>query len=290
MYDLSGLSRLMTMVVSGSTAQYQAAMSRLHVRVKEAIVERKTVLDRKEQLALREQKRDPDESEEEVFILDPSVLTVQDLQMEFRLPKLSLTLHAVYHTRPEIRSEAITRGVSLLHSTPVPVLSVECKGLRGKIDACNNPWIARIQLAAGKFRVRDMQSFNHSKSQKSVGQRNGSSSSSRSDRKNGTRSSSEATPIVSLRGVSAAVNLTQTSTMSRMIDGKLDSSCFDWNATVSMFPVTFVVNSASFHSAKKDNGALFWQRFRLLSHLWAPREHWAMGSSVSQISVSGRIP
>lgn len=74
--------RLLSMVVTGSPAVHAAAHAKFSVRVKEAMAERRQVLERQQQLAEREANRDGEE-EEEVFILDPSVLTVQDLNVSF---------------------------------------------------------------------------------------------------------------------------------------------------------------------------------------------------------------
>lgn len=76
--------RLLTMLVIGSDAVQQEAAVKFTTRVKEVVEERKTVLERQQKLEVNESFNNSQGSaadDDEVFILDPSVLTVQDIQV-----------------------------------------------------------------------------------------------------------------------------------------------------------------------------------------------------------------
>lgn len=73
--------RLMSMLVVGDSTAIQSAKSKLQVRVNEAMEDRKIKVARQEEVAKREKIANGGMDEDDAFILDPSVLSIQDLQV-----------------------------------------------------------------------------------------------------------------------------------------------------------------------------------------------------------------
>ena len=116
------------------------------------------VYDRMVANALREKGREgqeDDEDNEEIFILDPSVLTVQELSVQLNASKILVACAVCYSdlsaTSPSLSSSSSSSIPSLSSSSSssvscfslTPVVMLELTGLRASALASNNPWIGR---------------------------------------------------------------------------------------------------------------------------------------------------
>mmetsp|Transcript_13655 Transcript_13655/g.18496 ORF Transcript_13655/g.18496 Transcript_13655/m.18496 type:complete len:168 (-) Transcript_13655:209-712(-) len=85
--------------------------------------------------------------------------------------------------------------------------------------------------------------------------------------------------LLSLPRIVARMQLSQTSTMARKIDGLLDWTCFDYTASVSMFPFSMSFRPQSFGSGiMGSTWANVWKASSPLSHLFLKRANWSKGT------------
>ena len=206
-------------------------MAKFKTRVDEAIAAKRTIVERQQQLARLELHRSEsgdDDDEDEIFVLDPSLLTVQDFQFRVIIPNISLTVCAVYVTQPPPQpqhgnnraptskqahhqsgvtmNKTATGSVQVMnHSSPSPIFAVEIKLLEAQLNANNNPWSVRVRVSIGRLRLLNLEPIKQKldTSAKASG-----------------RGSRE--PIISLPNIHGFLNITQSSTVGKGIDGSLD--------------------------------------------------------------------
>ncbi len=132
------------------------------------------------------------EEQEESFILDPSQLTAQDMQLTVSVPSVSLQAFAVYVVPSEVRGA--DGNEDLPFATNVPLLRVAVRGVTGKATASNNPWVVRGSAAVESLRVQLLQKEAAVNADTELPE-----------------------PLLSLPKVTGSFTLTQTSSMSRFI-------------------------------------------------------------------------
>lgn len=278
----------MSMAVSGSQASYQAAFQRLQDRVKEAVEERRAVVARQQALSAREQA----EEEEEAFVLDPSLLTVKDLQLRFSAPAVSACLSALYVSPPTVRALMLERQAPpLAHSVPIPLVVCQVRNVVVTARAANNPWVGDAQCSVGAVRVFVQPAG--------------------ADGAPPSSSSKPPLPLLALPRVTASIHVEQTSSVGRSVGGGLDVSCFDYKIVLESGFLRATLHPHSFRAPADGPGAgsggesssgssggsgsgtttrSIWSAFRPLHHLWARRAHWALASSSSSASSDGTMP
>ena len=91
------------------------------------------------------------------------------------------------------------------HSSPSPIFAVEIKLLEAQLNANNNPWSVRVRVSIGRLRLLNLEPIKQKldTSAKASG-----------------RGSRE--PIISLPNIHGFLNITQSSTVGKGIDGSLD--------------------------------------------------------------------
>jgi hypothetical protein len=246
--EVSDLSlRVMSMVVVGNTSN---ATNKFQARIKDAIEERRSIISRQEQVARREKLAGASDQEEEVFILDPSVLSLQDLQLEVNLPMISLTIYAIHADGNRSDSKSI-----IYSQSPLCKLIVSNLAVHGKLSS--NPWSGFIQAEIASLQLQES--------------------------RNMTKSSDLVQPMLSLNDLVIAMNFSQISTMSQYVSGLLDPTCFEWSASISMFPITIKLTSQSTAMSNNKMSKL-WTNHRLLPHLGEPIAGWSLAGG------SGRNP
>lgn len=241
-----------------------------------------------------------DESEEEeAFILDPSLLTVQDMCLSAAIPSFKLVVSGQYAVPVAIRAQVFMmssanseqEAVMLPRSLLVPVYTMTVRDMTGVIRAANNPLTANGEVRCGGLRFQ---------------------SHSANDDREGEGGDGEQLSV-RLPRMSMSFDVTQTSTMSRFLDGRLDRSCFDSRCTLNLTPsLSIRINSPNMidlDSALRDEDGnsldvqveqqqqqavevhSLWRSRRPLSHLLLPAARWAKvagcGSS-SQVTTSSK--
>lgn len=164
------------------------------------------VLERQEKLASNESfsatlSTSKSEDEEEAFILDPSMLTVQDIQLAVHIPRVTLQVSAVYLV-PEAARSSDSSNSELPVEANVPLVKVCVEGVRTKASASNNPWVMRGTCSMDRLYVQMMQS-------------DPSSITLTADDRRLSHPLPE--PLLCLPRVTGTYSLTQTSTMGRSI-------------------------------------------------------------------------
>eukprot|EP01034_Spumella_vulgaris_P021313 gene21313-27343_t len=282
----SAVVRLVTMLVVGGEEARTAATNRFQEKITEMLSERKTVLMRQEKLASNESfsnslsnksasAAEGEDDEGESFILDPSMLTVQDIQLSVSLPSVTLQVFAVYVVPSASRDDG---NEDLPSEANIPLLKVSLKGVRTKATASNNPWVLRGTGSVDQLKLQVLQT---DPSLTAAALTDGAATPTKS---------SLPEPLLSLPRLTGTYSLTQISTMGRSIDGKLDISCFDFNGSVSMYPFTVAVNPQALFSSTTTRGVNVWRAVRALDHLWLKPAKWAKGMSSAHIGVDGKPP
>lgn len=263
--------RIIAVVVAGTQNGYQLAFARLQEKVKEAIEARKTVVMRQQQLAERD-----DGEEDEAFVLDPSVLTVRDLQMQLTVPSINVCFSALYVSPAVVRAQYESQGQKLAHSVPVPLVATHIRGVSATVRANNNPWIVECQGSVDAVRVFIQPP---------------TTSAQQEGEPRDKTSRKPPLPLFALPKVTVSAVLTQTSTMARTIAGGYDPSCFDIRATMEsgFFKTTLHPETLSSLSGREASSSI-WKSFRPLHHLWNRRAHWSRGTQNSTASTDGKMP
>lgn len=262
--------RLMSMVVDGTDRFQSAVKARFSLRVQEAIKERTLVVQRQQELAAREATRNDEDDVEEVFILDPSALTIHDVNLSVKFQRLSVTVEMLYLTPAPLRAQiSKISSKELPHFKSIPLAYVLIKGLEASAHGSNNPWAIIAKISIEKAKVREI--YNHQLVLKNNEKRKECFS-------------------LKIPPIHAQLNVTQTSTMSRTIGGHLDEYCFDFDGFVEMSPFKIILNPKSFFNASSSKSVTLWKMYRILQHLWTQRTEWAMGHGFNSMGEDSTYP
>ena len=263
--------RLMTMVVEGTDRFQSAVQARFSARVKEAIAERTLVVQRQQELAAREAMRnDDDDDVEEVFILDPSALTIHDLNFSIKFDRLSVTVEMLYLTPAPLRAQiSKISSKELPHFKSIPLAYILIKGFEANAQGSNNPWVITAKLSVQKVKIQEI--YNSQVLLKSNEKRRECFS-------------------LKIPPIHAQLNVTQTSTMSRTIGASLDESCFDFDGFVEMHPFKVKLNPRSFFVASGCKSVTLWKMYRILQHLWTRQSEWALGYGFNSMGEGSTFP
>jgi hypothetical protein len=266
--------RLMSCLVRGSTfsASYQNSLAKMRSRVGDAIKEKKQLFDRLQQLAEREKDKGSLEDDDSLFVLDPSLLTVQDLKVNVAFPSLKVTVESLCVLPMAIREKA--GGSSKVKS--FPLIAVELKGIECSATAKNNPWDAQASASFQSLKVLDLAAMRQLKRI-----REGVSPL--------VLPKIQLDPLVSLPSAKANFTITQISSIGRNIDGLLNLSCFEWTGELSFLSFKFIVSPRSFHSLSSQGLTPLWKAYRVLQHLWIPRFPFGLGSSFMSLGSESSV-
>ena len=230
--------RIMTMIVPNSS-MVQSARAKLTIRISEAIEERRQVLERQQAQQDREAACD---EEDDVFVLDHSKLTVQDMKVNIVIPKLRVSVLSLYLNKE-------TASI-----TPITILLIDFNHLQSTITTSNNPWVVDGNCKFDCLRIKRIAC----------------------DKDNGSKY--KLVTVVKVPPVTLQVSALQTSSMSQYVDGSFDISAFDWSATLISPPFKLDIHPKSFVNPGRDESFVLWKAYRILSHLWMPEEKWSKGS------------
>jgi hypothetical protein len=262
--------RLMSMVVEGSERFQSAVRARFSVRVQEAITERTLVVQRHQELAAREAMRNDEDDVEEVFILDPSALTIHDLNLSIKFSRMSVTVELLYLTPAPLRAQiSKISSKELPHFKSIPLAYMLIKGLEASAQGSNNPWVIRAKLSVQKIKFQEI--YNSQLVLK------------------GNEKRKECFSL-KIPSIHAELNVTQTSTMSRTIGAFLDESCFDFDGFAEMPPFKVTLNPRSFYIASGSKSVTLWKMYRILQHLWTQRTEWALGHGFNSMGEDSKYP
>jgi len=232
-------------------------ISKLQQRINESIKDKQIVIERQEKITKREG-NNIDNDDDRNFILDPSIITVQDLNLTVDLPSINILIEGIYHTPTSIRALAYAdQGILLHHSIAIPLITISIKNIHTLITASNNPWIGESKVLIDEFRI-----VNHARIDNKL---------------------NDFIPLLNMKSISCVLIFNQISTMSRYISGLLDPSCFDWTLTTSMYPFTISIHSNN-HSSISITDTNIWLNQEILSHLLYPIHTWSIGTSNSSYS------
>jgi hypothetical protein len=102
--------------------------------------------------------------------------------------------------------------------------------------------------------------------------------------------------VVSLPKITSIVNLEQTSTTSRFLNGAIDASCFDISYSIEMFPFTLKFQPQNLMSGNRliESDGLgstqIWRNTHSLGHLTLPSARWARNPSNLSKELFKRSP
>eukprot|EP01038_Epipyxis_sp_PR26KG_P008983 gene8983-12116_t len=261
--------RVMSTVVCGDETFYQAQLKKFKLKIAETVAERKQVLERQQKNAAVA-KVSSEEDEDETFILDPSLLTVQDVKIIIRIPIISITVFGIGLSPTEHTHNNNNNSNKML----IPISRLYFGNIIASVTASNNPWIVKGQCSVDEFYIELVKE----------GLSEDNSNSSKLEK------------IFQLPKITGTFELTQISTMSRMIDGSLDISCFDFQWTANMFPFSIIVYPQSLSiggissGSSLAKGISIWKSYRPLEHLILPKQKWCKGYYTNHIEINGKPP
>ncbi len=230
--------RIMTMVVPNSS-MLQSARAKFTIRVTEAIEERRQVLERQQAQQDREAACDEDD---DIFVLDHSKVTVQDMKVNIIIPRLKVSVLSLY-----LNKETST-------VTPITVLLIEFNRFHGTVTTSNNPWVIDGSCAFDCLRIKRIVSEKENVNKHKL------------------------VTAIKVPPITLQFSALQTSSMSQYVDGSFDISAFDWSVTLLSPPFKLAIHPKSFVNSSKDETFVLWKAYRILSHLWMPDERWSKGS------------
>ena len=247
-------------------------MAKLRSRVSDAVKDKRLLIERQEHMAEREKDKSElyDDGYEENFVLDPSILTVQDLKLTLIIPAIHFIAEVVFSVSSDMLSSQSDASDSkpLPYYKAIPILSIDLGAIEGTVKAKNNPWDVVFSLSFQSLKIIDIESKRKSKLRK---QDNISPL---------ILQKSCTDPIVSVPGAQATLSITQCSSIGRNIDGVLNVSCFEWSAELSVLYLKFYFRPRSFQLPSLNGTSLVWKAYRVLEHLWIPKFPLGLGSTI----------
>jgi hypothetical protein len=252
--------RLFSQVVVGTAAAIADRKSKLQQMASSAIGERREVVAREQAMAGRSGV-DEDDDDDDMFVLDPTSLTIQHLRLTMEVEEgshLSLTQSALYAAPSSLVESGKRAGLDVAELKPVPFLKATLGGVRVQIDASNNPWIAEGHVRVPRATVEL----------------------AAPETEGGT--SGRLQPVLMLPPSTFSLSLTQTSTTGRLLGSwapswggsSLDESCFDWRAAGTLGPFSVSIKPPSgaeaSHKDEYTSSEVVWQSYRPLAHLFRP--------------------
>ena len=318
--------RCMTCLVRGGAvgSVYQNNLAKLRARAADAIQERRTLVERQQQLAERSKSADGgdnDDDDDDVFLLDPSMLTVQDLKLNLTLPGVKLFVGTVY-VKPSLNTNISISGSSssgsnssssnssnssrdvrnkgkggkrLKDTSSVPLILIAVKGIDAAVVAKNNPWEARFSVVVGSIKLHDKEAERKVNTEQSLSPSSSSSSSRSQDREQShgnqmiknKSGSKRVEPIISIPNISLTMSASQTSSIGRYVDGSLDVSCFEWSAELSLMSFKIQLKPSTQSFGYPVNMRSLWKTYRILEHLWMPKFGLGLGYALMSLGGEG---
>ncbi len=282
----SGVSvRLFTKIVAGTPSAIAEQKNRLQELAKVAIDDRKAMVTRNQALAGRSGTNDPgDEDEDDLFVLDPTTLTVQNICASVTIAEenpLRITISSLYVVPAALSQSARVTGLEVTPVVAVPWLRVVVGGIKGKVRASNNPWIidSRLDVKMGTIEVASAEQAAEGPSMEKV---------------------------FSLPSSWLSLSAQQTSTTGLFLRGwdwaggssSLDESCFDWRLRGAIGPVEIDLRKPEGDqpASSPSTRSILWEGKRVFDHLFRVYEKndaslWSRGIFSTKVgSESGGSP
>ncbi len=249
--------RLLSQVVVGTAFVIAEMKNKLKHAGATAISERKEMVARTQAMAGRSS-MDDQSDDEDMFVLDPTSLTIQNLRLTVEISEadpLSFTQSSLYAVPPSLIEEGRKECLEVTELQPVPFYRATVRGVQACIRASNNPWVGEGDVS--------IQQTTLELAAPADGQEN-----------------SVLQPVLIVPPMNLSVGVTQTSTTGRLLgswgreNNSLDESCFDWRAHGALGPFSFSLKPPSERDAtfKDENTSseVVWQAYRPLAHLLKP--------------------
>lgn len=250
--------RLYSQLVVGTAAAVADRKNKLQQMAASAISERREVAARAQAMANR-LGVDDDEDDDEMFVLDPTSLTIQHLRFTMEVAgedPVRLTQSALYAVPSALVDSGHKEGLGVAELQPVPFLRASLGGMKVRINASNNPWIGEGQVMVQKIAVELVAP----------------------EEEGGTTGKMQ--PVLLLPPVDLSLSLAQTSTTGRLLGSfahggsPVDESCFDWRVKGTLGPFSVSIKPPSdaeaSHKSDYSSSEVVWQSYRPLAHLFKP--------------------
>ena len=287
--------RFMTCLVKGAAigSNYQNNLAKLRARAADAIEERRILVERQQQLAERSKGNDDGSNShnhgvDDIFILDPSLLTVQDLKVNISLSRVKALLGAVYICEEVDNNKKVDNPNKQMDAKSqrqnVPLVLIDMKDVGATIVAKNNPWDVQFSVSLGALKIHDEEAKRRQKTMKLM---SSSINQGQNINKNVNTAISRVDPIISIPNASITVSMLQTSSIGRYIDGSLDVSCFEWSAEIKFMTYKMQLKPSTQPSGHPVNMRSLWKTYRILEHLWMPKFAFGLGHAIMSLGGEG---